>query len=216
MVFIMVGCGGGDEEETGDKIKPTLASSTPASGGTMAANGSVTLVFSEKMGSATVNGAAAVNSGDGKTWTWTAAGLAAGAGKLAIAGKDVAGNELDAVTINVTVTAPDTTAPTIVAASCVPANGATAVDPAKVTKMTIAFSEAMDAGIKIDAVEPADLAKQLTPALSADGKSLDISFLGGYKLSNEMTIKITLIGKDTAGNALAAASYTFATMKKEG
>lgn len=216
MVFIMVGCGGGDEEGTKDTTKPTLASSTPASGGTMAANGTVTLVFSEKMGSATVNGSAAVNSGDGKTWNWTATGLAAGAATLKVGGADVAGNKLDDVSISVTVTAPDTTPPDIVAASCVPANGATGVDPATVTKMTIAFNEPMDAGIKVDAVEPTDLAKQITPELSADGKSLVISFLGGYKLSNEMTIKITLIGKDKAGNALKTTAYTFTTMKKAG
>ncbi|MEK7399459.1 MAG: Ig-like domain-containing protein [Candidatus Poribacteria bacterium] len=214
MVFIMVGCGGSDDETATDKVKPTLASSTPATGGTIASNGSVTLVFSEKMGSATVNGAAAVNSGDGKTWNWTGT-LAAGAATLKVGGADVAGNKLDEVSISVTVTAPDTTAPDIDATSD-PKNGATGVDPTKVTKMTIVFTEAMDAGIKIDAVEPADLAKQISPALSADGKSLVISFLGGFKLSNEMTVKITLIGKDKAGNALKTTAYTFATMKKEG
>jgi hypothetical protein len=214
MVFIMVGCGGTDEVTTTDKVKPTLASSTPASGGTMAANGTVTLVFSEKMGSATVNGSAATADTTGKTWTWTATGLAVGTSTLKVAGKDVAGNALDDVSISVTVAVADTTAPTIVAASCVPANGAVGVDPATVTKMTVAFSEAMGE-VKVDATEPVELAKQISPALSADGKSLEISFLGGYRLSNEMTIKITFVAKDAAGNALAAAAaYNFTTMKK--
>lgn len=213
MVFIMVGCGGSDDTATQDTTKPTLASSTPPSGGTMASNGTVTLVFNEKMGSATVNGAAAVNSGDGKTWTWAATGLAAGAGKLAIGGADVAGNKLDDVSISITVTAADTTAPNIDAASD-PKNGATGIDPATVATIKIVFTEPMDAGIKIDAIEPADLAKQISPALSADGKTFEISFLGGYKLSNEMTVKITLIGKDKATNALANNTYTFTTMKK--
>jgi hypothetical protein len=211
MVFIMIGCGGSDEETTvKDTIKPTLASSTPASGGTMAANGSVTLVFSEKMGSASVNGAAAVNSGDGKTWTWTATGLAVGTSTLKVTGADVAGNALDDVSISVTVAVADTTAPDIVAASCVPANGATGLDPATITKMTIVFTEDMGEA-KVDSFEPAD-AKIDSKLL--DAKTLEISFLGGYKLSNETTVKVTISGKDTAGNALKTSTYTFTTMKK--
>jgi hypothetical protein len=210
MVFLMVGCGGSDDDTTKDTLKPTLASSTPASGGTMASNGTVTLVFSEKMGSATVNGAAAVNSGDGKTWNWSATGLSAGASTLKVGGADVAGNKLDEVSISVTVTAPDTTAPDIAATSA-PKNGATGVDPATVTKIVIVFTEAMGEA-KVDSFEPADA--KIDSALSGD--TLTISFLGGYKLSNEMTVKATLSGKDKAGNALKTTTYTFATMKKEG
>lgn len=209
MVFIMVGCGGSDDDTTKDTKPPTLVSSTPASGGTIASNGQVTLVFSEKMGSASVNGTAATLGADGKTATWTGT-LTPGAATLAVTGADVAGNELAAVSISVTVTSPDTTAPDIAADKCDPKNGATGVDPASVSKITIVFTETMGSA-KVDAFEPADA--KIDSALSGD--TLTISFLGGYKLGNEMTIKATLSGADGAGNALKTTTYTFATMKKE-
>jgi hypothetical protein len=207
MVFIMVGCGG-DDTSTDDTKAPTLVSSTPATGGTMASNGTVSLVFSEKMGSVTVNGSAATAEADGKTFKWSGA-LTVGDATLAVAGKDVAGNELAAVSLAIKVTAVDKDAPDIAATSS-PKNGATGVDPASVTKIVIVFTEAMGSA-KVDAFEPADA--KIDSALSGD--TLTISFLGGYKLSNEMTVKATLSGADTAGNALKTTTYTFATMKKE-
>lgn len=209
MVFIMVGCGGEEEGEK-DTTPPTLASSNPANGGTMAANGSLTLVFSENMKEVTVNGTPAT--GSGKNWTWQATGLAAGAATLKVNGSDMAGNKLAEVAISVTVTAPDTTPPDIDGNACDPKAGADGVDPAAVSKIKIAFTEDMGEA-KVDAFEPADA--KIDYKL-ADAKTLEISFLGGYRLGNEMTVKVTLSGKDKAGNALKTTSYTFTTMKKEG
>jgi hypothetical protein len=214
MVFVMIGCGG-DTADEGDKTAPTLKSTSPATGGEIAANGTVSMVFSEKMGSVDVSGATgAVKLGDdGKSAVWTPTGNISGASvTLTINGKDVAGNALAAATLALTVKAADTTPPDITAASCVPANGAAGVDPATVSAIKIVFSEAM-ATVKLDAFEPADA--KVDSKFDGD-KTLDISFLGGYKLSNEMTIKATVSGTDKAGNPLKTTVYTFATMKKEG
>jgi len=214
MVFVMIGCGGDDTTEK-DTTPPTLTSTSPATGGEIAANGTVSMVFSEKMGSVTVAGATGtVKLGDdAKSAVWTPTGNITGASvTLTINGKDVAGNALAAATVALTVKAADTTPPDITAASCVPPNGAAGVDPATVTGITIVFSEAM-AAAKLDAFEPADAKVDA----AFDGtKTLTISFLGGYKLSNEMTITATVSGTDKAGNALKTTKYTFTTMKKEG
>jgi len=212
MVFVMIGCGGDDTSDK-DTTAPTLTSTNPATGGEIAANGTVSMVFSEKMGSVTVAGATGtVNLGDGKNVVWTPTGNISGASvTLTINGKDVAGNALAAATVTLTVTVADTTAPDITAASCVPANGAAGVDPATVTAIKIVFSETMGE-VKLDAFDPTDA--KVDSKFDGD-KTLDISFLGGYKLSNEMTITATVSGKDKAGNALKTTTYTFTTMKKE-
>jgi hypothetical protein len=214
MVFIMVGCGGDDSEDNADKTAPTMLSSTPATGASIAANGTVSMVFSEAMKEVTVAGAAgAVALGaDGKTAVWTPTGnMATGAVTLTVGGSDKAGNALTAATVALTVKAADTTPPDIDAANSSPANGATGVDPATVTKIVVTFTETMGE-VKLDSFEPKDA--KVDSKFDGD-KTLTISFLGGYKLSNEMTITATVSGKDGAGNALKTTAYTFTTMKKE-
>jgi len=214
MVFIMVGCGGSDDEGDKDTTAPTLVSSTPATGASIAANGTVSLVFSEAMKDVTVAGAAgAVALGaDGKTAVWTPTGnMPTGNVTLTIGGSDKAGNALTAATIALTVKAADTTPPDIDAKASAPANGATGVDPATVTKIVIVFTETMSEA-KLDSFEPKDA--KVDAKFDGD-KTLNISFLGGYKLSNEMEIIATVSGKDGAGNALTTTKYTFTTMKKE-
>jgi len=213
MVFVMIGCGGDDEADK-DTTKPTMVSANPASGD-LAANASITLTFSEKMGSVgTSSGTATLDSG-GKTATIAPTGeWPSGELKLTIVGKDVAGNELEGTSLTYTIKAADKDAPDIVAASCVPPNGEAGVDPATVNadkKVVIVFSEAMG-DAKVDSFEPADVKFE---AVFDGDKTLTVSFLGGYTLSNEQTIKINIIGKDKAGNALKTTVYTFTTMKKE-
>lgn len=213
MVFIMVGCGGDDTTDK-DTTPPSLVSTTPASGSNIAANGTVAMVFSEAMKEVTVAGSAGTVAlgADGKSATWTPTGeMAVGNVSLAINGSDKAGNKLTAVTVALVVKVADNTPPDIDAAGCDPKNGAAAVDPATVTKIVITFTEAMSEA-KLDSFEPKDAKVDS----KFDGsKTLTISFLGGYKLSNEMEIKATVSGKDGAGNALKTTAYTFATMKKE-
>lgn len=210
MLFVMVGCGG-DEEEEGDKVAPTLVSASPASGD-LAANASITLTFSEKMGSVSASAGTATLGADGKTATVAPSGeWPAGALSLTISGKDVAGNDLAAAALSYTVKEADKVAPDIVADSCSPKNGASGVDPTSVSGITIVCSEAMGS-VKLVSFEPADA--KVDSKFDGD-KTLTISFLGGYKLSNEMEIIATVEGADKAGNALKTTKYTFTTMKKE-
>ncbi len=210
MVFVMIGCGGEEEEEK-DKTPPTLVSASPASGSELAANASITLVFSEKMKSVTVAGGV-VELGDGKNVTVKPAGeWPAGALSLTVTGEDMAGNALAAVSLSYTIKAADKEAPKI--ASADPANKATGVDPAKVSEIKIVFSEPMK-DVKVVSAEPSDLAARINAEFDKN-KTLTIKFLGGYKLGNEMEVKITLEGSDLAGNALADKEYSFVTMKKE-
>jgi hypothetical protein len=214
MVFIMVGCGSSDDTEK-DTVAPTLVSTTPATGSNIAANGTVAMVFSEAMKEVTVAGAAGAVAlaADGKSATWTPTGeIPVGTATLTINGSDKAGNKLAAASVALTVKVADKTPPDIDAAKCDPANGATAVDPAKVTKIVVTFTETMSE-VKLDSFEPKDA--KVDSKFDGD-KTLTISFLGGYKLSNEMEIKATVSGKDGAGNALKTTTYSFATMKKEG
>jgi hypothetical protein len=207
MVFIMIGCGGDEEEEV---VAPTLVSTSPAAGGEIAANGSITITFDKSMKSVTVNGTAATVSG--KTAVWKpAADLTPGAVTLTIEGTSADGGKLATATVTLTAKAADKEAPDIVGDSCTPKNGASGVDPASVTNIVIVFTEAMGSA-KVDSFEPKDakVDSKLT-----DDKTLTISFLGGYKLSNEMEVKVTVSGSDKAGNALKTTAYSFATMKKE-
>jgi len=213
MVFIMVGCGSSDDDTEKDTTVPTLISTTPATGSAIAANGTVAMVFSEAMGEVTVAGAAgAVALGaDGKSATWTPTGeIPVGTATLTINGKDKAGNALAAASVALTVKVADKTPPDIDKANSSPANGAAGVDPASVTKIVVVFTEAMGE-VKLDSFEPKDA--KVDSKFDGD-KTLNISFLGGYKLSNEMEIIATVSGKDGAGNALATTKYTFTTMKK--
>jgi len=220
LAFVIVGCGGSSDDTEKDTTPPTVTSTDPADGATaVPANASVTITFSEKMDAAsvTVTGVAGAVTFDttGKIATFKpSANMPAGPLTLTINGKDLAGNALAAKTLSLTVTSPDTTPPDIVAGSCSPANGAAGVDPATVTQITIVFTEAM-ASVKLDAAEPTEIADKLSPEFDND-KTLTIKFLGGYRLGNEMNIKITLSGADKAGNPLKTTVYQFATMKKEG
>jgi len=210
MVFIMVGCGGGDEEE-GDKTPPTLTAATPPSGAEIAANASITLVFSEKMGAVTVAGGV-VTLGDGKNVTVAPAGeWPAGSATLIVTGTDVAGNELASQTLSYTIKAADKTPPDIDKAKCDPEGGSDGVDPASVTAIKIVFTETMK-DAKVAKFEPSDA--KVDAKFDGD-KTVNIAFLGGYKLGNEMEIAVELTGTDLAGNALATTKYSFATMKKE-
>ncbi len=211
MIFIMIGCGGDDEEK--DTTPPELKSASPASGATLPANATITLTFSEKMGSVTVSPGTATLGADGKTATVAPAGeRPAGALTISVNGSDVAGNAMTAASLSYTVTASDKDAPKIDDAACDPKNGATGVDPAKVSEIKIVFNEPM-ATAKLDAA--GDLEGKVSAEFDKN-KTLKVSFLGGFKLGNEMEIKLTISGTDLAGNALATTTYSFTTMKKEG
>lgn len=215
MLLWIAGCGDDDEEEEDAGPAPTATASVSA-GQEIPANASITVTFSKSVDTATiaVTGAAGAVTGiPGTTATWTpSADMSAGAHTLTITAEDSAGQALDPAftPVNFTVGASDDVAPKIDDGACSPENGADGVDPADVADITIVFDEAMS-DADVDKFEPD---AQVQSEFDGD-KTLTIEFLGGFELSNEMEIIVTLSGSDKAGNALATTEYTFTTMAKE-
>lgn len=216
MLFWLAGCGGDDDDdECADIPAPSVASVVPASGA-IASNTTVTVTFSKVVTSATIaiNGTAvAATSTDNKVFTFQP--NQEGALSLTIEATDDCDQGLDPpfAGASYTAAAPDTVAPSIDDAACDPKNNADGVDPTGYETITITFDEPMGSA-EVVSIEPA-IDPAPTQALSADKTALVISFLGGYKLSNEMEVAIELSGVDLAGNALATTSYEFTTMAKE-
>jgi hypothetical protein len=217
MLIWMAGCGGDDDDDNDDDKgpAPTVSVSIP---GTVFSNTDITVTFSKVMDPATVSitldGAAVTPATtDNKVFTFKPG--KEGTLALAITGKDTFGQDLETPYpgASITVGAADTTAPTIAGAKCDPKNGATGVDPADVSEITIVFSEAMASSTKMDSFEPEDA--NVDSEMSDDGTVLTISFLGGYKLGNETEVVVSISGEDLASNALDDNEYTFTTMAKE-
>ena len=215
MLFWLAGCGGDDDDDDdcADNVAPSVVSVVP-NGGSIAANGSITVTLSKSVDSATITmGGAAVTptSADQKIFTFTPP--AEGNGQaLAITAEDSCGDGLDPAYAGVSfdVIAPDTTAPTIVNGDCEPENGEDGVEPAGIEEIVIVFSEEMKVA-EVIAFEPEDA--KIDTELAGD--TLTISFLGGFSLGNEQEVTVELTGEDIAGNALADDEYSFTTMAKE-
>jgi len=211
MLLWIAGCGGDDDDDdddAADSTPPALLSSTPAAGGTQAGNAAVTLTFDENVTEATVvsgGTGAAVPAGTVVTFTPSPA-LAAGAVTLVISVKDAAGNETQA-TLSFTATTPDTTPPALDSAACVPADGASGIDPSGMTELVIAFNEDL-ASAKVTSTDPEF---RFTDKL--EGGVLTLTFLQ-YSPPNETTVAVGVDATDMAGNTTSA-EYSFTTMAKE-
>lgn len=206
MVVWIVGCG--EEEEA---AKPGMVTNTtPAEGGTIAPNGTLTVVFDNAVTGVTAAGFAVDPSADGITWTLKGQSLKAGALAVSIAWKNKDGSAGGPKAVNLKVGTPDTAAPKIAASS--PKDGESGVDPAKVTKLTVTFDE------DVAAVSAVKLAAVGGDALQvkgeAKGKDVEVTFLGGAKLSNETKYELTGKAKDGSGNE-GDFKVTFETMKKQ-
>jgi WD40 repeat protein len=185
-----------------------LLSTSPANGGTIAENGSVTMVFSESMKEVIVTGAiGTVSLGDGKNVVWTPTGDIPGDSvALTVNGSDMVGNKMAETIITLTV---DRIPPEIWDDKSDPKNGATSIDAVKYSKLEIVFSESMSE-VKVDSFEPNNA--KLYEKYDDKDNSLIIQFLGGYKLSNGVKVKVVLSGKDGAGNDLKTNVYSFSTI----
>lgn len=123
-------------------------------------------------------------------------------------------SDLHTVAFDMSIGNLDTTAPQLALGSCIPGQGATKV-PIN-SNIEVAFSEE----ISISSVSPSNL--YLTVSGSSTKVSADYSVVNGNKviidptsnLAYSTTYKVTVAAggiKDLAGNAAAAASYTFTT-----
>ena len=201
LAVYVIGCGGDDEEETTEAAPAAFVSASPA-GGEIAANGSITVTFDNAPSGVTVSSGTA--SPAGKTVTingpFTVGPLA-----LTITWDD--GSQ----TLNYTVTAPDTTAPTVTGGTV--SDGEKDVDPEQINtdaKIEITFSEDVTGNIALQ-TEGGDDVGWLG---KVEGTTGTLELVKGKEIGNETTYVIAGKVTDAAGNALDV-SVTFVTKGKE-
>jgi len=210
MLIWLIGCG--DDAATDDDDDdvgpvPTVTGASVTAGASVPGNTTVTFTMNKALASANVAGAAGTTAISGTSVIFTPSPAMSGSVTLSVTGKDAGGQEIaPAYSITFTATAPDTTAPTLVGASCVPANGASGVDPAGITALVVKFSEALKTAI----VTSKDPSFNSTEAVAGD--TLTITFLA-YSLPNETPVSIAITVTDPSGNS-ADVTYGFETMEK--
>jgi methionine-rich copper-binding protein CopC len=229
LIASLLACGGGNGvtlqtngNSGGDTTAPTLTSSTPANTAvSVAVNTNITLLFSEKMDTASVSVTSDPNSDLGSA-AWNAAATELSFNPpanlevssdytLSVIGKDVAGNALAATSIKFTTAGDsnppppvDTTAPNIASSS--PEDGRT--NAAINSNILVTFSEAMN---------PSSITVSLNPSVNLGAPSFKsensaIEFNPPADLSGDTSYTVNVIGKDVAGNALTgSSSFTFKT-----
>ena len=203
---LMVGCGGDDDGDGDAPADAAFTSATPA-GGEIAANGSITLNFDNDPGDVTVSPAGVV-SGAGKSRT-VAGPFTPGPLTLNVSWTNGGGS----TTLNYTVTAPDTEAPTVTGGTVKDGDKDVDPEPLNTDGIEITFSETLaDSGNSI--------------ALQTEGGD-DVGWLGefagdkatlkavaGKEIGNETTYVVKGTVKDAAGNETPV-SITFVTKGKE-
>lgn len=201
LAVYVIGCGGDDDEEETEAAPAAFVSAAPA-GGEIAANGSITVTFDNAPSGVTVSAGTA--SPAGKTVTingpFTPGPLA-----LTITWDD--GSQ----TLNYTVTAPDTTAPTVTGGTV--SDGDKDVDPEEINtdaKIEITFSEDVTGNIALQ-TEGGDDVGWLG---KVEGTTGTLELVKGKEIGNETTYVIAGKVSDAAGNALDV-SVTFVTKGKE-
>ena len=199
---LIVGCGG-DEDTEEAAADAAFTSATPA-GGEIAANATITLNFDNDPGDVTVSPAGVV-SGAGKSRT-VAGPFTPGPLTLNVSWTNGGGS----TTLNYTVTAPDTEAPTVTGGNV--KDGDKDVDPEKLNTdgIEITFSEDVTGNIALQ-TEGGDDVGWLGEVKGTTGK---LDSVAGKEIGNETTYVIAGTVKDAAGNETKV-SVTFVTKGKE-
>ena len=200
-VSLLVGCG--ESEDAEEEAAPAnFVSAAPPSGSEIAANASITLTFDNAP--ADVTASAGVATAAGKTVT-VAGPFTPGPLSLTVTWAD--GTQ----TLTYTVTAPDTTAPTVTGGTV--KDGDKDVDPEAINsdaKIEITFSEEVTGNIALQ-TEGGDDVGWLG---SVAGTTGTLELVKGKEIGNETTYVIAGKVSDAAGNSLDV-SVTFVTKGKE-
>ena len=209
MVVFMIGCGDDDDDDDDDDdaVEAALTGSTPASGGEIAANGTLTLTFDNPPVNVTVNGAAATIAG--KTATFGGPFLASNA----VAWENGPGGSAGSTTIALTVTVADTDAPSVAGGGTV-SDGDKDVDPGPINtdaKIEIKFSEPITKqSLKLTLED----GTSLNWLAKIDGDTVVLDLTKGNDLGNETTYIVQGSVEDAAGNKTDV-KITFVTKGKE-
>ncbi len=199
---LMVGCGGDDPEDDAP-ADAAFTSATPA-GGDLAANGTITLNFDNDPGDVTVSPAGVV-SGAGKSRT-VSGPFTPGALTLNVSWTNGGGS----TTLNYTVTAPDTEAPTVTGGSVKDGDKDVDPEPLNTDGIEITFSEDVTGNIALQ-TEGGDDVGWLG---KVEGTTGTLESVAGKEIGNETTYVIAGTVKDAAGNETKV-SVTFVTKGKE-
>jgi hypothetical protein len=210
MVVFMIGCGDDDDDDDDDDdgaVEATFVSSNPASGGSIAENGTLTITFDAAPVNVTVNGVPAVISG--KTATFKGPFAASNA----VAWENGAGGSAGGATIALTVKAADNTAPTVAGGGTV-SDGDADVDPGPINtdaKIEIKFSEPITKQSLNLTLEDGTSLNWLS---KIDGDTVVLELTKGNDIGNETTYKVAGKVSDAAGNETDV-DITFVTKGKE-
>ncbi len=199
---LMVGCGGGEEEETA-AADAAFASASPASGD-LASNGQITVTFDNDPGDVTASAGAV--SGAGKTRT-IAGPFTPGALSLTLTWTNGGGSH----TLTYNVTAPDNEAPTVTGGTI--KDGAEDVDPETINAdgvIEVTFSEEVSGNIALQ-TEGGDDVGWIG---KVEGTKGTLDLVKGKEIGNETTYVIKGKVSDAAGNETEV-SVTFTTKGKE-
>ncbi len=200
---LIVGCGGDEDDDGGEAPAASFSNATPASGD-LASNGTITVTFDNDPGDVTASPAGTV-AGSGKSRTISGP-FPEGALALTLSWTNGDGSH----TLNYTVTAPDTTAPTVTGGTV--SHGDEDVDPAEINDggIEITFSEEVSGNIALQ-TEAGDNVGWLG---NVDGTTGTLELVAGKEIGNETTYVIKGTVSDGAGNELAV-EITFTTAAKE-
>ncbi len=206
MVVFMIGCGDDDDDDDDDvAVEATFVSSNPASGGSIAANGTLVLTFDAAPVNVTVNGAAATIAG--KTATFGGPFLASNA----VAWENGPGGSAGSTTIALTVTVADTTAPTATGGTVKDGDKDVDPEPLNTDGITIEFSETITKqSLKLTLEDGTDVGW----LSKIDGTKVVLEPVKGKEIGNETTYKVAGSVEDAAGNKTDV-SITFVTKGKE-
>ncbi len=195
MTAFLAACGGDDEPEPEDV---TLESSEPADGATAPEGSTVTLTFSGNPGTVTVNGNAIEGSGRTRTFT------------LMQASNAIAWDNGGTATLTFTLTAPDTTPPSL--SSSTPADGATNVDPDEINNsgIMLKFNEIISNAVLMLSRDGDDLGW----ISSGEGDTVMLNPAPANPLVNETAYMVSGSVEDASGN-MADVSISFTTKAKE-
>ena len=201
---LIVGCGGGDEDDA--EVTEATLTAEPASGATIAANATVTLTFSSDPGNVTVTGGTAAGSGTSRTVT----GFTAPSANLTVTWDNGPDGEQGSATLTYTVTARDTEAPTI--SSSTVENGQEDVDPGPLNTdgIEITFSETVTGNVALQT----EAGENVGWDPKVDGDKATLTPLAGKEIGNETTYVVAGKVSDNAGNELEI-SIKFTTKGKE-
>ena len=201
LAVYVIGCGGGDDEEETEAAPAAFQSANPP-GGEVAANGTISVTFDNAPSGVSVTAGTVTVAG--KTATITGPFTP---GPLALTINWDDGSH----TLNYTVTAPDTTAPTVTGGTV--SDGDKDVDPEAINtdaKIEVTFSEDVTGSIALQ-TEGGDDVGWLG---KVEGTTGTLELVKGKEIGNETTYVIAGKVSDAAGNALDV-SITFVTKGKE-